>query len=143
MRRSPNCCVPGVIESFRRSSRRDEVCRIDRRGFSRSLLIATAVATAAALAPAVPPVVASEPPLPEKITSPPEPDSAPTVTIRNIDNGDRVEEYRENGRLTMVKVTPKNGPAYTLLDANGDGKLDRRDTEGPVAPVYWKLYEWN
>lgn len=82
-------------------------------------------------------------PLPEKIVLPPPPEAAPTVTIRKVDNGDTVEEYREHGRITMVKVTPLRGPSYTLIDANGDGKLDRRDTEGPVAPIYWTLYEWN
>lgn len=84
-----------------------------------------------------------DPPLPEKILLPPPPEAAPTVTIRKVENGDTVEEYREHGRITMVKVTPQRGPAYTLVDANGDGKLDRRDTEGPVAPIYWTLYEWD
>ena len=43
----------------------------------------------------------------------------------------------------MVKVKPRNAPAYSLLDTNGDGRLDKKDAEGPVAPVYWTLYEWN
>ena len=81
--------------------------------------------------------------LPEKITQPPPIDQAPVVKIRTIDNGDVVEEYRVNGRLTMVKVKPRNAPAYSLLDTNGDGRLDKKDAEGPVAPVYWTLYEWN
>lgn len=93
--------------------------------------------------PPAEPAVPTEAPLPEKILAPPSPESAPTVTIRNVDNGDRVEEYREHGRITMVKVTPQRGAPYTLLDVNGDGKLDRRDSEGPVAPIYWTLYEWN
>lgn len=83
-------------------------------------------------------------PLPEKIDSvPPPPDDEPTVKIRAIDNGDTVEEYRVNGRLSMVKVRPRGGVPYTLIDTNGDGRLDRRDSEGPVAPVYWTLYEWD
>ena len=86
--------------------------------------------------------VKEEAPLPEKINEPPSAESAPTVNIRSVE-GDTVEEYRVNGRLTMVKVRPKNGAEYTLVDSNGDGKLDRRDSEGPVAPVYWTLYEWN
>lgn len=36
----------------------------------------------------------------------------------------RVEEYRNNGRLYMVKVTPANGPAYYLFDSDGDGRID-------------------
>ncbi len=81
--------------------------------------------------------------LPEKITLPPSEESAPAVQIRSVDNGDTVEEYRENGKLVMVKVRPQVGVPYTLIDSNGDGRLDRRDTDGPVAPVYWTLYEWN
>lgn len=70
--------------------------------------------------------------------------SAPTVIVRTQANGDVVEEYRNNGRLTMVKITPRRGPAYYLIDSNGDGRLDRDDSDGaPVAPVYYKLYEWD
>lgn len=93
--------------------------------------------------PAPPPPPPPEADIPEKITLPPAPEEVPTVRIRQIDNGDTVEEYRQNGRLTMVKVTPKRGAPYTLLDSNGDGRLDRKDAEGPVAPVYWTLYEWD
>lgn len=106
-------------------------------------LIAVVAGLLAAPAAAEDAAAAPQAPLPEKITLPPPPEAEPTVNIRSIDNGDTVEEYFENGRLTMVKVTPRRGPAYTLLDSNGDGKLDRRDSEGPVAPVYWTLYEWN
>jgi len=106
------------------------------------LILASLVLFASgALAQTPPP--ADEAPLPEKLVVPPPPESAPTVTIREIDNGDTVEEYRINGRLSMVKVRPLRGAPYMLLDTNGDGRLDRRDTEGPVAPVYWTLYEWD
>jgi hypothetical protein len=104
------------------------------------LALAAPLAAQEAQAPAPP---REEPPLPEKILNPPPLGVAPTVNIRQIDNGDTVEEYRVNGRLTMVKVTPKRGAPYTLLDSNGDGRLDRKDAEGPVAPVYWTLYEWD
>ena len=83
-------------------------------------------------------------PIPEKIQEPPPPDAAPTVSIRTDDrSGDVVEEYRQNGRIYMVKVKPLKGPAYSLIDTNGDGRLDETDGEGPVRPVYWTLYEWN
>jgi hypothetical protein len=93
-------------------------------------------------ASSVPPIPDSEP-FPEKIQSPLPPEAAPTVNIRRLDSGDVVEEYRLNGRLYEVRVRPRNGVPYTLLDINGDGRLDRRDTDGPVAPVYYTLYEWN
>jgi len=65
-----------------------------------------------------------------------------TVTTRMQENGDRVEEMRMNGRITMVKVTPRHGKPYYFVDANGDGKIDRSDSNSNVAPVYFKLYEW-
>lgn len=84
-----------------------------------------------------------EAPLPRKETLPDDPGVLPTVTVRHQDNGDVVEEYRENGRLTMVKVTQPGGASYTLLDTNGDGKLDRSDSEGPIGPVYYSIYRWD
>jgi hypothetical protein len=36
----------------------------------------------------------------------------------------RVEEYRMNGVLYMVKVTPTVGPPYYLIDTTGDGNLN-------------------
>ena len=84
-----------------------------------------------------------EAPLPEKLNVVPPPEDEPTVKIRSVENGDTVEEYRVNGRLSMVKVRPRGGVPYTLIDTNGDGRLDRKDSEGPVAPVYWTLYEWD
>jgi hypothetical protein len=70
-------------------------------------------------------------------------DTAPSVRISTGENGDRIEEYRVNGRLTMVKITPLRGPAYWLHDTDGDGRLDGSDRSQPVAPVYWTLFEWN
>lgn len=86
--------------------------------------------------------VREEAPIPPKV-QPPDDDGIPQVSIRTQDNGDRVEEYRQNGRLYMVKVTPRNAPPYYLLDTNGDGRLDAKDGEGRVAPVYWTIYEWD
>jgi len=79
--------------------------------------------------------------LPPKVLTPDEP--APAVTIRtDAATGDVIEEYRQNGRVYMVRVRPQRGPEYVLLDTNGDGRLDKADGEGPVRPVYWTLYEW-
>ena len=82
-------------------------------------------------------------PLPEKIRAPDDVSNIPAVKIHTRDNGDVVEEYRHNGRLYMVKVTPPGGIPYTLMDTNGDGLLDKSDAEGPVAPVYYTIYRWN
>ena len=66
------------------------------------------------------------------------------VTRRSLDNGDTIEEYRVGGQLRMVKVTPSRGPAYYLMDENGDGRLDKSKgaSEKDISPVYWKLYGW-
>ena len=133
--------------------------------FSALLLCAATLVHAAEPAPAPPPPpiatdapprepaaphaepAAAPPPadagLPEKVTLPPPPEAAPTVSIRTEDNGDTVEEYRQNGRVTMVKVRPKVGVPYTMMDTNGDGRLDRGDSNAPVAPVYYTIYEWD
>jgi hypothetical protein len=90
------------------------------------------------------PALREEAPLPEKILEPPPPEAAPAVSIRTDGrNGDVVEEYRQNGKIYMVKVRPRSGVPYTLLDTNGDGMLDQHDGDGPVRPVYYTLYEWN
>lgn len=104
-----------------------------------SLLMAVTLHALAAEPAALPP----SPDEPAIMELPPEPGAAPTVSIRKIDNGDVVEEYRQDGRLTSIRVRPLRGPAYTVQDTNGDGRLDRKDMEGPVAPVYWTLYEWD
>ncbi|MFC5570354.1 DUF2782 domain-containing protein [Lysobacter yangpyeongensis] len=64
------------------------------------------------------------------------------VTSRMVD-GDRIEEYRVQGQLQVVKVTPRRGKPYYLIDRNGDGRLDSSKGEGPVSPVMWKLFQWN
>ncbi|MCP5141143.1 MAG: DUF2782 domain-containing protein [Chromatiales bacterium] len=56
----------------------------------------------------------------------------------------RIEEYRNNGRVYMVRVTPSFGPAYFLVDTDGDGRLDQRRTGGveEVMPTMWRLFSW-
>ncbi len=55
----------------------------------------------------------------------------PQVTIKKREN-DTVEEYRVNGRLYKIMVTPKNGAPYTLIDKKGDGSFVPVD--GPGSP---------
>ena len=65
----------------------------------------------------------------------------PEVTI--IRKKDAViEEYRVNGQLYMVKVTPAFGPVYYIKDLDGDGQMDHRyELEDPAVPE-WVLFTW-
>ena len=91
---------------------------------------------------AAPAAFAEDVPIPEKIPSPPSEETAPTVSIRTEANGDVVAEYRIQGQLRMVRVQPQRGPTYYLVDSNGDGRLDSSKGEGPISPVYYKIYGW-
>jgi len=66
----------------------------------------------------------------------------PQVTRRVESNGDTVEEYREAGQLTVVKVTPSRGPTYYLVDRNHDGRPDTANTNDNAPVTYYKLFGW-
>ena len=70
-------------------------------------------------------------PLPEPPPPPPgmlnDADLEPQVTIRKRGE-DKVEEYRLNGKLYMVRVTPPHGTSYYLVDPKGDGGFVRQET---------------
>jgi len=53
-------------------------------------------------------------------------DTTPGVTITQ-QSDTVVEEYRSHGRLYMIKITPKYGAPYYLIDERGDGKFARQD----------------
>jgi len=108
-----------------------------------SALLALAAQDAAATEKTTEPA-AKEAPVPEKIPAKTGDDDTTTVKIRTRDNGDIVEEYRQGGIVTMVKVTPTRGKPYYIMDNNGDGRLDRADAEaaGGVVPVSWIIATW-
>ncbi len=67
----------------------------------------------------------------------------PEVTI--VQRGDKViEEYRLNGNLYMIKITPSMGVPYYLLDSDGDGVLEtrRNDLDPDVLIPRWTIFEW-
>ena len=67
----------------------------------------------------------------------------PQVTISK--KGDLlIEEYRAGGKLYLVKVTPKIGPPYYLLDETGDGDFIRRDGLGGtnLSPPRWVIHRF-
>lgn len=93
--------------------------------------------------PPIPPENTEDVPIPPKVQ---EEQIEPTVTIREEEER-LIEEYRMNGRLYMVKVTPKKGGVpYYYVDTNGDGKLELdadQQALNPVQPVHWKVMEWD
>ncbi|MGE5321179.1 MAG: DUF2782 domain-containing protein [Hyphomicrobiaceae bacterium] len=72
---------------------------------------------------------------------PPGPGDAPPVTIRPSSQG-RVVEYRANGKLYMLKVIPKVGKPYYLIDPRGDGRFERQETLPNLQPPLWVLKEF-
>jgi hypothetical protein len=98
----------------------------------------------AAAQPAPPPPAKLEP-LPEAPPPPPavaaDPELEPQVTIIQREN-ETIEEFRVNGRLTMVKVTPRHGRPYFLV-ADADGNFIRRDSldSGLRVPL-WLLFSF-
>ena len=108
-----------------------------------SALFALAAQDAAATEKTAEPT-AKEAPVPEKIPAKESDNDTTSVKIRTRDNGDVVEEYRQGGIVTMVKVTPTRGKPYYIMDNNGDGRLDRADAEaaGGVVPVSWIIATW-
>lgn len=55
-----------------------------------------------------------------------------------------IEEFRSNGKVYMIKVKPKKGPAYYLVDADGDGDFDtrRNDLQPNLLIPSWVLFSW-
>lgn len=66
----------------------------------------------------------------------------PEVNI--IQKEDRtIEEYRVNGELYMIKVTPTVGYPYYFIDTDGDGSLDSKQYELQSGLVpNWILFKW-
>ncbi|BCK88765.1 hypothetical protein GALL_00820 [mine drainage metagenome] len=68
----------------------------------------------------------AEPPPPPPMTAD-EPIDEPQVTITKKTEL-TIEEFRAHGKLYMIKVTPKYGPPYYLVDDLGDGKFSRQES---------------
>jgi len=68
----------------------------------------------------------------------------PQPEVRIIRKKDTViEEYRVNGHLRFVKITPSVGAPYYLVDTDGDGVLETRENDLVNPPInQWILLEW-
>jgi hypothetical protein len=67
----------------------------------------------------------------------------PEINIQQFDNRD-VQEYSINDHVYMIKITPKHGSPYYLVDPTGTGEMEyKRDTVGlEVNPPQWTLFRW-
>ena len=87
------------------------------------LLSALALNVAAQTQPRKLEPIPEPPPPPTSLDEPLE----PQVTIMKRGE-DKVEEFRMNGKLYMLKVTPPHGVSYYLIDNQGDGQWSRQDS---------------
>jgi hypothetical protein len=114
------------------------------------LILATLSAPAMSAEPASsavkakpPTTVPGPPPPPENYNPPAVPDlpsgePEPEVTITT--KGTEIhEEYRLNGRLYMIKVIPKKGKPYYLIDQEGSGQFRRSDFEPRISIPTWVI----
>ncbi len=66
----------------------------------------------------------------------------PQVTIIRGEKETR-EEFRVQGKLYMVKVTPAVGKPYYLVDQKGNGQFIEADiAQHPVRPPMWVIHSW-
>ncbi|MHB8472188.1 MAG: DUF2782 domain-containing protein [Gammaproteobacteria bacterium] len=110
------------------------------------LLLALLSGSALAVDPPAPPAMQPVPDAaPEAAPDAPQPGETvePQVTIVQHEN-ETIEEYRIHNQLYMIKVTPKHGKPYYLVDTRGDGKLDtRRDKlDSNMLIPSWVLLKW-
>jgi len=96
------------------------------------------------------PDIPPPPPMPVPETAPPPPtglsgeeDLQPEVKITKRGE-DIIYEYRVNNQLYMVKVVPRIGYPYYLVDQDGNGSLESRynTLEPNITVPRWVLYRW-
>lgn len=72
-----------------------------------------------------------------------EPEPSGEVTIES-GKADIVEELRVNGQLYAIRISPKRGAPYYLVDSDGDGNLETRknDTDSDLLIPAWVIKKW-
>ena len=97
------------------------------------------LAASAGVAQAAPPPAADDVP-PPVVRDDGQSATDPEPEVRIIQKGDAThEEYRVNGHLYMVKVTPKIGPSYYLVDEDGSGQMREADPTNRIVIPRWVL----
>lgn len=70
------------------------------------------------------------------------PDQEAQITITK-QTEQTIEEYRVGGKLYMIKITPKHGKPYYLVDDRGDGKFARQESlDSGFRPPRWVLHKF-
>lgn len=71
------------------------------------------------------------------------PPSTGSVIIED-GSDDVISEFRINGELYMIRITPKKGTPYYLVDSDGDGQLETRwdDLASDLLIPAWVLMRW-
>jgi len=81
-------------------------------------------------------------PAPPKMSTAAGADDEPTVTTRQDREG-KIEEFRVGGKVVGVRVTPATGPAYMLVDPDGNGTMTRSDEIGTgLRPAMFTVLEF-
>jgi hypothetical protein len=112
-------------------------------------LVTALSAPPAFAADAKPPLapVPAPPPVPEKSVGEAPPADAPdtglepeiTITTKGTEIR---EEYRVNGKLFKIKVTPSRGKPYYLIDYEGSGVFQRTELEPSTSVPMWVIKSW-
>src|SRR5688500_15259180 len=83
-------------------------------------------------------------PLPEPPPPPPmSPIEGPAVRIP-VQEGDKIEEIRQGGRVVMLELARPDGRTYDLVDTAVSGSWLRRDSldDGARVPM-WPIHTWD
>ncbi|HEY8118722.1 MAG TPA: DUF2782 domain-containing protein [Methylophilaceae bacterium] len=94
-------------------------------------------------------LAAGNPPNLEPLPEPPPPpaglegpDAEPQITITKKGT-DKVEEYRINGELYMMKITPSHGVPYYMVKEDQNGGWSRfEDSNSPISIPKWVLFNF-
>ena len=62
-------------------------------------------------------------------------DLEPDITIRQEEER-TIREYRINGELYAIEIRPSRGPAYYLVDHDGDGNFERQEGDRIAVPQW-------
>jgi hypothetical protein len=104
----------------------------------RVLFLALSVAATSVLAQQRPPKLE---PLPEPPPPPVVRDGADEPAVRIApQEGDKIEEIRDGGRVIMIKVTPPGGVPYYLVETLGTGNPAARESlDSGIRPPMWTI----